>query len=663
MPVQVSYPGVYIEEVPSGVRTITGVSTSIAAFVGFFPKGPMNKAEAIFNMGDFERIFGGLDKRSDSGYAISQFFLNGGQRAYVVRVASGDDDNAPQQASVAVKSHPAAGSAPKKVLTIKARNEGVWGNHLRAEITHNVEPAETFNLIVHQFDGMGGTARLLTSEAYRNLSVAKEESRYFVDVVNEESNLIEAEHDENADNKLPAATGTLGKQADLESAAAIHGLKNKSFNINIGGTDKAAALTWKTQDQPDNLVKLRAHVEKAIRDAEPKDPLDFAYAGATVELFNNRFLIRTGRARKEYEPLEIADIENEAGDDTATKLGFSGSGKSENVQEYIIGSDQNVGSQEKGKVGRDGIEPNADAINGSRVQKTGMFALENVDIFNILCIPCAADLKGVEKDKRDSQRTTIISAAVKYCEERRAFMIIDIPETVDAIQEMKDWMDENSSFRNKNAAVYFPRIYIPDPKNEYRPRSVGASGTMAGIYARTDSSRGVWKAPAGIEATLSGVSKTDVVVTDVQNGVLNPLGINCLRNFSIYGNVSWGARTLNGADQMASEWKYIPVRRLALFLEESLYRGLKWVVFEPNDEPLWSQIRLNVGAFMHNLFRQAAFEGKTPKDAYFVKCDNETTTPNDQNLGIVNIHVGFAPLKPAEFVIIKIQQKAQELQT
>ena len=125
----------------------------------------------------------------------------------------------------------------------------------------------------------------------------------------------------------------------------------------------------------------------------------------------------------------------------------------------------------------------------------------------------------------------------------------------------------------------------------------------------------------------------------------------------------WGARTLNGADVEASEWKYIPVRRFALFLEESLYRGTKWVVFEPNDEPLWSQIRLNVGAFMQSLFRQGAFQGLTPKDAYFVKCDGETTTQNDINNGIVNIVVGFAPLKPAEFVIIQIQQIAGQIQT
>jgi uncharacterized protein len=149
---------------------------------------------------------------------------------------------------------------------------------------------------------------------------------------------------------------------------------------------------------------------------------------------------------------------------------------------------------------------------------------------------------------------------------------------------------------------------------------------------------------------------------DAEQGVLNQLGLNCFRLFPIYGAVSWGARTLVGADAEASEWKYVPVRRLALFLEESLFRGTKWVVFEPNDEPLWAQIRLNVGAFMHTLFRQGAFQGKTPRDAYFVKCDSETTTQDDINRGVVNVVVGFAPLKPAEFVVIRIQQMAGDIQ-
>jgi hypothetical protein len=195
-----------------------------------------------------------------------------------------------------------------------------------------------------------------------------------------------------------------------------------------------------------------------------------------------------------------------------------------------------------------------------------------------------------------------------------------------------------------------------------RKRSGLKLGEMAaGLYARIDSGGGVWKAPAGTEAWLAGVQALTYNLTDQENGVLDPLAINCLRQFPAYGLVCWGARTLDGADDLVSDWKYIPVRRLALFLEESIYRGTKWVVFEPNAESLWAQIRLNVGAFMLSLFRDSAFQGSSPQQAYFVKCDSETTTQNDINLGIVNILVGFAPLKPAEFVVIQIQQMAGQI--
>jgi phage tail sheath protein FI len=215
----------------------------------------------------------------------------------------------------------------------------------------------------------------------------------------------------------------------------------------------------------------------------------------------------------------------------------------------------------------------------------------------------------------------------------------------------------------RNAALYFPCVRQVDPLRDSRVDTFVPSGIIAGIIARTDVSRGVWKAPAGLDASLNGVQDLQVNLNDLENGQLNPLGINCLRSFGVNGRIVWGARTLRGADESADEYKYLPVRRLALFLEESLYRGTQWVVFEPNDEPLWAQIRLNVGAFLHNLFRQGAFQGQSPKDAYFVKCDKETTIQNDIDQGIVNIVVGFAPLKPAEFVVIKLQQIAGNIET
>jgi hypothetical protein len=250
---------------------------------------------------------------------------------------------------------------------------------------------------------------------------------------------------------------------------------------------------------------------------------------------------------------------------------------------------------------------------------------------------------------------------MSYCEDRRAFLIVDLPTSISSRQAAQDWMSDPGTPKSANAAAYFPRLDIPDPMQGYRPRAMASAGTIAGLYARIDASRGVWKAPAGTEATLRGPTGVDVPLSDLEQGTLNPLGLNASRALPVYGNVVWGARTLYGADQLANQWKYIPVRRIALYIEESLYRGTKWAVFEPNDEPLWGQIRLSVGSFMHGLFRQHAFEGSSPRQAYLVKCDSETTTQADIDQGVVNIIVGFAPLKPAEFVVIQITQLAGQL--
>jgi phage tail sheath protein FI len=297
------------------------------------------------------------------------------------------------------------------------------------------------------------------------------------------------------------------------------------------------------------------------------------------------------------------------------------------------------------------------AYKGSQSLKTGLYQLEKTDLFNLLCIP--ADGRG--GDVPDD----VYQEALSYCVKRRAMLIVDPKNgwnSVSAAQSGVPGMNLTGDMA-RNAAIYFPRIKQADAQLGGQIETFVPCGAIAGVMARTDSQRGVWKAPAGIDAALAGVAGLQVEMTDAENGLLNPLGINCLRTFPVYGRVTWGARTLRGADAAADEYKYIPVRRLALFIEESLYRGTQWVVFEPNDEPLWAQIRLNLGAFMNNLFRQGAFQGATPRDAYFVKCDKETTTQNDINLGIVNIIVGFAPLKPAEFVIIKLQQMAGQIAT
>jgi phage tail sheath protein FI len=506
-----------------------------------------------------------------------------------------------------------------------------------------------------------GRRVVLRSEAYANVSIDPASPAYVLGRVNEDSKLIQLEHLLAVTTERPAQTGTTG-----DAVAANPTLDNTSGLAVDPGTGPVSITL---SDLPPSGVAfntdpaaVRRALERAIRAAGNAGPNpNPILAGASVTLQGapggTRWLrvVAGGETLGTFDPNTVLRF-SEDGGTVAADLGLFGGSQVENVQLYSLGTGS-VGNQQNATPGDDGSIPDAAALIGSFDDKTGLYALRDVDLFNILCIPGA-----VADHMLDVDATSVYAAAEAFCETERAFLIVDVPNGVNEIEEAQDWL-EDANIRHKNAAVYFPRPHIPDPLKDNRLKSVGASGTMAGVYARTDGTRGVWKAPAGLEAVLRNVQGFDTKLTDPENGVINKVGINALRQFPIYGRVAWGGRTLDGADALASEWKYVPVRRLALFLEESLFRGLQWVVFEPNDEPLWSQIRLNVGAFMHNLFRQGAFQGTSPRDAYFVKCDGETTTQNDINLGIVNIVVGFAPLKPAEFVIIKIQQMAGQVQT
>jgi len=522
MPVTLTYPGVYIEEVPSGVRTITGVATSITAFIGRARRGPTDRPRLVQSFAEFDRTYGGLWAESLLGYAVQQYFLNGGRDALICRVHN--------NAAAATLTLPVG-------FDLVAASEGDWGERLRARVDHDTRPLEPgeaanslFNLAVKDL-ATGSVERFL------NVSTDPNHRRYVPRVLELESNLVRIAPPGTVPATRPTAHGAPPAGADpLEDNAS-------SSAFNADGSDG--------------------------------------------------------------NPIDNPDISSAA----------------------------------------------------LEAQRGGLWMLEHADLFNLLCIPpLRPDL--------DVNQTTW-DAAVAYAKRRRAMVIVDPPAAWDepsditpaALGALVSPGDDLT-----NAALYFPRIRAADPLRENRLSTFAPCGALAGIYARTDAQRGVWKAPAGLDASLTGVAELTAVLTDGENGQLNPRGINCLRAFPVFGRVVWGARTMRGSDQLASEWKYVPVRRVALFIEESLYRGTQWVVFEPNDEPLWAQIRLNVGAFMQNLFRQGAFQGRSPREAYFVKCDAETTTQNDINLGIVNIHVGFAPLKPAEFVVIRIQQMAGQVE-
>ena len=283
--------------------------------------------------------------------------------------------------------------------------------------------------------------------------------------------------------------------------------------------------------------------------------------------------------------------------------------------------------------------------------------LDQADLFNLLCIPPLKRSGGdVGKQSWD--------AAIAYAKSRRAFVIVDPAERWATPADVLDVSTGVNSVvtATDNAAAYFPRILVNDPLTQALD-SFAPGGTVAGIFASTDMQRGVWTAPAGIQAAMQNVSGLSLgggtnagKITDADNGKLSTAGINCLRSFPPYGDVVWGARTLKGADALASNWNYIPVRRLGYYIEESVVRGTQWVIFEPNAPSLWAQITLGVSNFMQRLFTQGAFKGATPVEAYFVRCDSTTMTPHDIESGVINIQIGFAPVSPAEFVIISVRQ-------
>ena len=650
MAVAVTYPGVYIEEVPSGVRTITSVGTSITAFVDFFREGPMNRAVEVFGMADFARNFGGLDTRSEASYAISQFFLNGGSSALVVRCAGGT----PGTAETTIGQLAALGTG---ALVLQARSPGLWGNTLRATVDHRTASPDThFNLTIARHGGSASNAPVLAQESFLNVTLSPAGPRFVVDVIAADSTLVSAAlHPDVAG--IIAPNGTTSDDLAALDTTDFDAMRGDSLNVAVGASGNFLATlgTW-PDGAVSSLTQLASRLETAIRTAQAtggNPPTPPCLTGASVQVvsypdggggFTRHLVVSAGRDPARA-LTDIVVISAGAGDDLAAPLGLLAAATLvDNVQQYTLAG------------GTDGDAPGATELVGAVADANdeGIFALRKADLFNLLCLPRAALLEATQMDQ-------VVAQATAFCERSRAFFLLDIPPGTNTVTEMKDWLDTHASYRSRNSAVFFPRLQLADPLNGFRLRSVGCSGTMAGVFARTDSDRGVWKAPAGIEAVLRGLSGMDMKLTDAENGVLNPLGINCLRVFPIYGSVAWGARTLDGADQTGSEWKYTPIRRLALMLEESLFRGTKWVVFEPNDEPLWARIRLNVGAYMMGLFRQGAFQGASPKDAFYVKCDAETTTQADRNLGIVNIQVGFAPLKPAEFVVIKIQQIAGDL--
>jgi phage tail sheath protein FI len=798
MPVTPTYPGVYVQEVPSGVHTIAGVSTSIGMFVGMAAAGPMFEPIQCLTYTDFVRAFSADTTAAQLPNYVKLFFLNGGTNCYVMRIANGATN-----ATVTLNNE-----LGNNALVLTAQNAGAQGENIRAVVSYGGQlPETTFNLDLFQWQyDSSGNRTAINAESWKGLSMDPTSPLYAPTYITQNSSLVTT--------TLPAAPPAAGKGFSLSGRGVdltpgftaawqpllgnSAGVRTNRFQISVGNspfvevdlssvivstqanlvtdiqnavTNRFAALGYpgvnvtvsfpavgasasvRLKIEPaaatgDILVRpgssndltvalmlgtaqggleisgradqrpapngITFRVSEAALDdfaTLPQSGLasfnidvqkpDSTFAADTVPMTGGALpsIITTGAADPMSKDAN-ASSPNGNSDGVREKLGIIAQRISQfvptvagnknkwtvsvanyrltllptpdiadnfvstnfnvsaavlaphfpapNVHWYTVGAGgNNIGQQ---------VSPAAAASDGNPPLATDyanayQIIEKEVDLFNLMVLP---------PDTPGKDMSGFYGDASVFCQQQSAVLLMDPPPS---------WVTANDAATKVAAlrvglvkdfaALFYPRITIVD--NNGANTNIGPAGAIAGICARIDGTRGVWKAPAGLEADLRGIVGVEHRFSDNEQGVMNPRAVNVVRVFS-NGIVNFGARTMDGDDDFGSEYKYVPIRRLALYIEVSLYRGLQWVVFEPNDTPLWAQIRLNVGSFMHDLFRKGAFQGSTPANAYFVKCDAETTTQSDQDNGIVNIWVGFAPLKPAEFVIIYLQQMAGQIQ-
>jgi phage tail sheath protein FI len=666
MPTQPTYPGVYVRELPSGARTLVGVSTSLTAFVGYTPRGPVNIPVQILNFGDYQRTFGGIDPLSEVSYAIFQYFLNGGAIAWVTRVlptrappSSSSRSTylgpfAPTTASLTLSSPGASGQAGPAAVTISASDPGSWGNRVQVSVDGDtLDPTRLFNLSATEY-GTNGAVANVTQLA--SVTLDGTQPNFIGNVLaNLGSPLIAAAAASASLTTPPMQTGSTAPVPTDPTQ-----LSGTTISIALPGTGGAQVTYGPSPPLPAiaTIGDIAPALQAALQTLLGIIPVQVSLIASASAQPMIRIVLPDPN---------MAGAVPTFGGTITNKLQIA-----PNVQAYQLGTAGGAGANPirgadptylQGSSGQQNLVPaipgqvvvDKDSLIGELANRTGIYSLEQVDLFNILSVPDMRTFGNVTPPDRTSY-PAVVSTAAAYCEGRRAFLILDLPAGTDTLDSARSFMASVPNFASPNAAAYFPELVISDPAIPNALRVIGASGTLAGLYARTDASRGVWKAPAGSQARLRNLVQLAYLLGDDENGLMNPMGLNGLRTLQTYGTVCWGARTLMGADQLMSDWKYVPVRRLALFLEESLKRGLAWAVFEPNDEPLWAQIRLEVGSFMQNLFVQRAFAGNAPADAFFVACDTSTTSAAEIASGVVNVLIGFAPLRPAEFVYLSVQQ-------
>lgn len=777
------HPGVYIEEIPSGSRPIEASSTSVTAFVGRVPKGPVGEAVLIQTRDEYVRDFGDIASEDDAmGLAVRAFYLNGGKDAYICRLASEDPPTA--AAASTVQGQDVGG---QNVIAIRATSVGEWGNDVYYRIVKADQDALMFDLEVgHQEDG-----EFVVDETFSGLTMNDQDDNYALTAVNGNSDYVEialepAADADDAAEQYQQGSLTGGEMDGANDAFSANMSGQTSLTLNINGlgarqvTIDAATLGLAGADNQTDGDAVAAAIQTAVT----AFGLQAAYTGFTCGYAGQRFSLTSGEEGPSsgvtvydgdggggdlggflrLSSLSRATLTGAALDDANDMLfstGIAGTVTLElNVDDHgnetvsLLDADLGLEGGHDADAGRvaQAIRDAVRAINtsvaaykdfdceydtgtnrfiltsGSSASRTssltvtndplpalaGLLGLNAADttlvegreiehgtarvipqqVLGTLeageqlqgggeAAPASADYSSFfnqtlrkvrdvgiivlsgEYWAADGSGSAIVSAALAHCEAmKNRILLVSPPPNVELEQAAQ--VDQMALPTSTYSVLYYPWIKVANPfyNAETNPNAdttltIAPSAFAAGMMAKIDGRRGVWKAPAGVETQLLGIAGLEFTVEDGEQDQLNPLGVNCIRTLPGFGSVIWGSRTLS--TKADPEWRYVPVRRTAIFIERSIYEGIQWAVFEPNDHRLWASLRTNIDSFMNGLFRGGAFQGEKASDAYFVRCGlGDTMTQGDIDRGQVIVIVGFAPRKPAEFVIVRIQQKVAQ---
>ena len=597
-------PGVYVEEIEIGAKPIEGVSTSTAGFLGQTERGPIG-TRLVTGFEQFMRLYGGYIEKSYLAYAVEGFFRNGGQRCFIGRIvggASGTSDAKPSEAELIVGMTASKltlkSTEGKDTIEVKALHPGTQGDKIKVKVADaKTTGKDLFKLIV-----TGGSK----TEPYDNLSSSLSSDDYYVKRVNGVSELVVLEQ---------VTPGVPAKKDATSLSGGIDGwIKVKALGPGTWGNRIEVKVTDASL-QKDGLFKLIVVYGK---DAAPTEEEGKLVGVSVTEIYDN---LSSEPSSSDYYAKRVNGVSNLV------------------VLEQVSTGTPSENELTQLSEGNDGGEITSETYQGvseDPEKRSGLKAFEGVDEISIVCIP------------DENEVTGLTSALVDHCENMKdRFAIIQSEQsavgTFETLRPPKD---------SKYAAFYYPWIKVLDPlTNMYK--LVPPGGHITGVYARSDQERGVHKAPAN--EVLRGVSELQVNVSKGDQDMLNPRGVNCIRAFPGRGIRVWGARTTSND----SLWKYVNVRRLFLFIEESVDEGTQWAVFEPNDEKLWARVAQTVTQFLNRVWRDGALMGTTQDEAFFVKCDRTTMTQDDIDNGRLIMLIGVAPVKPAEFVIIRIAQVAK----